>query len=93
MSLEALHLTIGEGFALGYIIKALTDNRLTVKPGASTDIKAFYDAESNWPSDRPTKAECVVTRSADGNVTIRATTDALGGRSDHVYRYNLTIVD
>jgi hypothetical protein len=83
--------SVHSGFALGYIVKALADNRLTLKAGVPSDIKGFYDLEGNWPSDRPKKADCLVERVTDGNVKIVANTNALGGKEDHLYKYFLCI--
>lgn len=89
----------GLGFAMKIVKKAdeskgpvlvkyglwrLSNNQIGLQAGLDTDLKTFYDDASTWVSEKKTSVQY------DG-VTLTATTDALGGASDKLYRFDVHI--
>lgn len=83
-------LTEDLGFGAAYLAKFIKKNRHTVKAGVPPSIEDFYEEEANWPKGTPTVVECEVER--DGQrVKIVGSTDALEGRNDNIYTYDVKI--
>ena len=83
--------TVYTGFAMAYLCKFWSSNRLTVKPEYPPSIKDFYDNEKNWPSDLPSIVTCEV-KSQDGtSIVIKGSTNALKGVANNIYTFDVLI--
>ena len=72
------------GFFVKYGLWRFSNNQIGLQAGLDTDLKTFYDNPNTWVPGQRASVQY------DG-VTLTATTDALGGASDRLYRFDVHI--
>lgn len=65
---------------------------MTIKAGVPTSAEDFYKDSSNWPAEKGLRVEDVLDYHGEP-VKLSAVTDAVRGRSDHVYSCFVTVGD